>query len=185
MFDFFGIYQSFFQGEVFNPFGIDSPAVIRDCKMDLAGFVEGFDFDPAFCRLFHFQPFFRRLDAMVTAITDDMDKRIGQGFKNGLVQLHIITMADKYDVLAQFDGKIPHNAWDLAEQLTQFLPTGLPIAALLEGDPILIAQDAHREKINALMSDAGVNCEYELAIDPSLYVRIMEDYVEVARSSAS
>lgn len=106
--------------------------------------------------------------------------------KFGISHVHLPTIPTRLDEesLGDLCGAInrAENLTSLADQLAQVLPKGLPIMALLDGEPILIAQDAHREGVNALMRDTGVICEYELVVEPSLYVRIMEDYVEVGRS---
>jgi hypothetical protein len=83
------------------------------------------------------------------------------------------------------------NALTLAMQLSTLFPLNLDIFELLNGAPILVAQETHRQYVGQLVGSAV--CEYELVVtrDPlgmsesdeclprSLYVRKIDDIVEV------
>lgn len=81
------------------------------------------------------------------------------------------------------------NSLTLAMQLSTLLPSNLAISELLNGVPILVAQETHRQYVGQLVGSAA--CEYELVVtrDPSkvseeclpcsLYVRTIDNIVEV------
>lgn len=58
---------------------------------------------------------------------------------------------------------LAENKIALASQLSSLLPLDLETAPLLDGSPILIAQDVHRTSVGRLVGTLA--CEYELVVD--------------------
>ena len=95
--------------------GIDAFAVVDDLDHDAVGFLRGADGQLAGCRLARGQANLRSLQAVIEAVANNVNQRVGQRLDDVLVGFGLLAFEHQLNFLAEFARDVAHQAREALE----------------------------------------------------------------------
>ncbi len=125
--------EPFLDGLLLDARDVDARPVVGDFDVDLPAFVIGAKAQSSLWRLARVGAYFRRLDAVVARVPNQVDERILDGFDDGPVEFRLLPFHLQLDLFPQGYGHIAHHARQVLPHHPDGLHAGLHDAFLQLG----------------------------------------------------